>query len=605
METNRASSPFRSTMASPAVPTLRYSPSLPVFVPPIPNLNIALPKNVEATNPKYSHPGTVLRPQSIRKRLMVPSRSDTESLFRKPHNPATGDNENDPTNDEEYSLRDTFKRSSKSKSMSHISFSQGLRSTQSSSAKATFVKTHIPADRDSFKAEPKQSPLSLMLSKFIRLPKSDNPSAKPRKTFLNVMREVTDDHDLNLSDADMNLFRHLEGQESFNYGDCTAQLKSSGICVEVPLGTPMPKAPDTAWSFQYGPDERKVIPVPEKLTALGFSVASWIFNSTEQYKGLFMILVNAVGFRNCLIERLASEEDTRARKGKGKKIVIPLGWLYRMDIDSSFVLEHGEYADFGAVLGTIWVRKSPLSTQNSIFRKRQASASPGCSTNEQIRDEATVKNPLSKRRVVDKLHLIQKNENTTRLCYESASGPKFEIKNFEGGVGAAGCKAKAVFEEAKKFQDQNDRESQFSPFEIMSFSQFLGLPMEGSTRRSLESRLQWLHSKLAERCIYPNGTNQGFMNFFMGNLPQNGIRHNIFPKLDCRARKENLLNHSVMEGVSNPAEFIFICCSGVHKHYRVRCRQDSPDGLWLFSGPREDTERPSADQVKPLTRDLG
>lgn len=198
-----------------------------------------------------------------------------------------------------------------------------------------------------------KSPISVVYSSLIRLPKviMSFPNPKLQGSLRKVMQMITDDHDLMLSDTDMSLFTLLEGHESFKYGDCFGQLESSGICVEAPKGTAMPEAPDNAWSFRFGPEQRKVVLVPERLSAIGFSVVSWIFTATEDYKRLYMILVNTVPFRNCLIEKLSSQKHTMGIDNKDTKIVIPMGWLYTLGVDSSFVLEHGEYGDFGTALG--------------------------------------------------------------------------------------------------------------------------------------------------------------------------------------------------------------------------------------------------------------
>lgn len=223
--------------------------------------------------------------------------------------------------------------------------SQGSNPSQPSSAESAAPKT---PPRTSFKPEYRMRQwVSPLRSKFHR----EEKALKAGNDFRTVMREITNDHDLMLSDTDMDLFLCLKGQESFKAGNCAAQLESSGICVEFPKGTAMPKAPDNAWSFRYGPEQRKVVLVPELLTALGFSVISWIFTATEEYKPLFELLVKAVTFENSLIATLTAQEATNASSDKGEKIVIPMGWLYTLGVDSSFVLEHGEYGDFGAALG--------------------------------------------------------------------------------------------------------------------------------------------------------------------------------------------------------------------------------------------------------------
>lgn len=113
-------------------------------------------------------------------------------------------------------------------------------------------------------------------------------------------------------------------------------------------------APKDAWSFRFGPHQRRVVVVPEKLTALGFSLVSWIFTATRDCEPLLRMLGSSVRFRNCFIDRLRPEKVASQLGGGEKSVVIPMGWLYTLDIAESFMTQHGRHGDFAVCLGQSW-----------------------------------------------------------------------------------------------------------------------------------------------------------------------------------------------------------------------------------------------------------
>lgn len=115
----------------------------------------------------------------------------------------------------------------------------------------------------------------------------------------------------------------------------------------------MPTVPEDAWTFRYGRYQRRVVLVPQRLSALGFSLVSWIFTVTKDCEPLFRMLAGLVPFRNCLIDRLNAEKGKAELDSvdEEKNIVIPIGWLYMLDIEPSFLMQHGRYGDFATILG--------------------------------------------------------------------------------------------------------------------------------------------------------------------------------------------------------------------------------------------------------------
>lgn len=421
---------------------------------------------------------------------------------------------------------------------------------------------------------------------------------KVKSSFSKVMRDITNDHDLMLSDVDMNLFLRLEGLESFKYDDCAAQLDSSGICVEAPIGTAMPKTPSNAWSFQYGPEQRKVVLVPEKLTALGFSVLSWIFTATEEYKPLFQILAMSVRFRNCLIQRLSRKIAKRGLKNK--KVVVPMGLLYTLGVERSFVQEHGEHGDFAAYLGTL-ESTLPAQLSPSSIRRKNASVLPRLERETQVsnagRPDGIMEEEVERNSghpVKERLYLNEQNH----LMFDRVSQRRQGVIGFKIGRNALGNREE--LQAAVASSDQDRPRSRAFAFEIVSFSDFLGLQMRQS---SLVSRMKLLQVVLAKENVYPNGRNQGFLNLFMDSLPSAGTGEDIFIDPDCKAELKHLRQYGLKEHAFSGYIFIPNGSKG-SGFYQVECR---PIGLeqWEVRGPLNDVDINSCCDIFPaLTRDL-
>lgn len=413
------------------------------------------------------------------------------------------------------------------------------------------------------------------------------------------MEQIASDHDLIFSTVDISFFTRLEGHELFQYDNCASQLESAGICVEIPLKTAMPDAPDNAWTFRYGPKERRVVLIPERLSALGFSVVSWIFNPREEHKKLFMLLLKAVSFRNCLIEKLVPREG---RTGDGKKVAVPLGWLYLLGVQAEFQLHHGEYGDFAIFIGTLpSIRSSGVQQESpaSIVPQGPSDTKKGEELEKLEREEHQtslsdhiafeISTPTCN--ATEKLYLGRSKQ----LIYDQVSSRKQGISNLNIGPRAVGVEVECP--------ERESEEVTAFPVPINSLSHFVGMEMKGSAYGVLPARMEKLRQVLVKEGLFPEGENQSFLKYFTGDAHKSGERTKIFHFSDCRVQKKHLKQHNVREDQLNPSEHVYFRynCHG-REGFRVKCTAVG-SGLWALSGPREDATSPTKTIV--LTRDLG
>ncbi|KAI0561820.1 hypothetical protein FGB62_71g232 [Gracilaria domingensis] len=278
--------------------------------------------------------------------------------------------------------------------------------------------------------------------------------------FLLFMRLIALENDILLDEEDLIHLATVRGAGDFPFWDNAEQLRLHGICVQLRPHSAIPLESPTCMVIEYGHNSLIVMVEPARLTALGFSILSFILVPSEQTFAGFMKLIGLVRcFTNCFIGEYKGpvnpfitnkdeEEEHSNHESDGadqkevtaifSKVFIPIGWVYLLNMSSEFLRRHATVGSLGVLLGNDVMEPSLLNSEN-------------CEATEKVSPVIQLANLLSNKSII--IMNLKKCEQITnaqthvpnervyldsdyKLVYEEPSKHKWRLK----GVNA---KAKA------------------------------------------------------------------------------------------------------------------------------------------------------------------
>lgn len=383
-------------------------------------------------------------------------------------------------------------------------------------------------------------------------------------SYFLYLSQILSYHQLELDDVDFQLLNRMEEgiilHDFLCYTDICAHFVTLGIGIEIG-GNTLPENVSFP-SFRYGEEKRTVILNTEMKSALGLSLLLWVLPPhPEHVQFVENIIKNASNYlNNCVIEAVGG---SKAESSKPSNLVVPLGWLYMLNITDSEIDKHGEIGHLAVSIGSSKQSAHPLQPKSTPFKPSRKKKPNDRNSSEHLKELLQIFKSKDSGEVL----LIDEN---ARLWYYPIFSKSTEITSISSELQALGLGAGlgASWQKSAEYEAALQFVLKGFPVPFRSFNAFIRKPMMSKEESHIIGWIQWFERVLDYQGVYPKGYNDGLLRSVISCWNEYD-RCDMFHKEDMRITKPVLQKYNVKQKRNGDGLQVKIPASS--KVYIARC----------------------------------
>lgn len=418
------------------------------------------------------------------------------------------------------------------------------------------------------------------------------------KNVLDLVLRIVSTTNISLSEKDKYLIDTLDNRFPVQLQSELSQIQEMGLCVS----TKHLSIPHSSHILQLRLSEKCSVTVDtQRLSHVGISLLMWAIPPSAQHRKQLLLILQTTSFKNCFLNYLFND----LRYGQGRTLVIPMGWIYWLEIPHSFLKSHAKVGDLAVAVASPFPQKILSFFGRRIARQvdEQFVQESEDSALEHLRHETTdtgmnsniegpsnpclvahgqaavnkkIKFPQMKR-YAEKVNvhlppgsesnggrgehlLLVRRSSDYELLYQPMSPQGFNLTGIGASAEAVGFGVGASSSWQPSTLHQTLARNAAEGFVVCfnSLPHFLRLKVNSVSEGQIINRMKWLQRVLDYKAIFPRGVNCSFLNAVMSSSALNEPV-SLFPNEDCRVGTELLRKNKVKVRREKDDELIGVC----------------------------------------------